>query len=807
MSTKALDIGVFLCDCGEEISRTIDFAQLIKFTSRLENVKFVKRHSFLCGDDGRSKINAAIRDGAERIVIAACSPKLYENLFRRCSTDGGLNPYFLEMANIREQCALPHRNDPPGANEKAKRLVAAAVAKARKVTAIEKKEFPIDRSVLVIGAGVAGLQAAIDVADFGYKVHLIERASIIGGNALKLGLAFPTDDGAFCISSPSTLSGIRKCFYRAGLMQHPNIKLYTLSEIKEVKGSLGNFDVKILSHPRGVLENLCINCGKCAEVCPVDVDDEMGYGLSKRKAIYIPHPNAVPPVYVIDWEKCTKCEKCVEICPTNAVNLNGRERETRTRTGAIIVATGFQEYDPSGIKQYRFGVHKNVITQLQLARILDPYGPTGGMLVRPSDGEVPRRIVMIQCVGSRDTATNPYCSRICCTLALKHAILINERMRDAEVYVCYMDIRTPGKDYEGYFTKAREKGINFIRGKPSTILKDPLSDNLIVKVEDTLLDTPLEIEADMVVLSVGMRPTSGSENLAKILGIEVGADGFFKEVYSKLRPVETKVKGIYVCGGAQGPKDIPESVTQAEASAFRAILNLSKDRFEKEMDIAYVREDDCDGCKLCVEVCPFDAIEMVQVKGDKNSVTEVARIDAVRCDRCGMCANRCPTGAIQLRHYTDDQVLSQLHELLSKNGGSMSPKIAAFCCDECGYATVDLAGMGGMTYPSSVLPVRVPCIGWVSLYQIFKALEYGADGILLVGCMLENCQHLKGAIYAEKVVKFAKSILDEIGLNGNRLEMVTVCAADPLKFSNAAESLVKEVKRLGPVVKASVEVS
>ncbi|MFX0198743.1 MAG: hydrogenase iron-sulfur subunit [Candidatus Hodarchaeota archaeon] len=790
---KDPEIGVFLCDCGGSISRTIDFAQLVEFASKLKDVKLVKRHSFLCGDEGRSEINVAIEGGMERIVVAACSPKLYETLFRQYVRDSGLNPYFLEMANIREQCAWPHLNDREGANDKAKRVVAAAIGKTAKINPIEREEFESNTSVLVIGAGVAGLQAAIEIADFGYEVHLIERSPIIGGNAFRLGMASSTDDGVFCISSPDILTGNRKGDYRAGLLQQPKIKIHTLSEVKGLKGSFGNFSLELLSHPRGVKEDLCNNCGKCVEVCPIEVPDEMNYGWSKRKAIYLPSPNAIPSVYVIDWKSCTKCGKCVEVCATKAIDLEDKERKATIRAGAIIVATGLQEYDPSAIKPYEFGVNEDVITQLQLARILDPSGPTDGKLTRPSDGKKPKKIVMIQCVGSRDEATNPYCSKICCTTALKHAILIKERMPDSELYICYMDIRPLGKDHEGYYTKARQEGVRFIRGKPSGIFKEP-NGNLIVEVEDTFLNRPLEIETDMVVLSSGLIPATDTADLAEILGIEVGDYGFIKEVYAKLKPIETNVKGIYVCGGAQAPKDIFESITQAEASAFRVVLDLSKKNFERDMDIAFVKVEDCDACELCVEVCPYNAIVMVE---KENAPTgSVARIDEASCDRCGACMSRCPTGAIQLRCYTDDQVLSQLSELLSKNGGSTSPKIVAFCCDECGYATVDVAGMGGKTYSSSILPIRVPCLAWVSLYQIFKALEYGADGILLVGCMLEKCQHLMGDVYAAKTVEFAKNIMEEIGLNSNRLGMVSVCAADPAEFVAAVDSTVNIVKDL-----------
>jgi len=299
MSKKKPTLGVLFCDCGGELSRVLDIKHLQDSVSKMPDVKFVKRHSSLC-IEGKKEINALVRKGANRILIAACSPKLYETYFRNCLSESKLNPYCLEMANIREQCAWPHADDPKGANEKALRLVTAAVERARRIVPIERKEFKVQKSVLVIGGGVAGLQTSFEIAAYGFPVHLVERAPVVGGNALKIGLAFPTDDGAFCISSPNFLKGIRKCFYRAGVLQNPNLRLYTLSEVKEVKGSFGNFEVKLASQPRGVKENLCINCGKCGEVCPIEVEDEFNYGFGKRKAIYLPYPNAVPPVYVVD---------------------------------------------------------------------------------------------------------------------------------------------------------------------------------------------------------------------------------------------------------------------------------------------------------------------------------------------------------------------------------------------------------------------------------------------------------------------------------------------------------------------------
>ncbi len=589
-------------------------------------------------------------------------------------------------------------------------------------------------------------------------------------------------------------------------MQNPNLKIQTLTEASDVKGSFGNFEVKTVTQPRGVKPNLCTNCGKCSEVCPVTVANDFNYGMSQRKAIYLPYPNSVPPVYAIDFKTCTRCGKCVEACPSHAVDLDEKAFEQTQKVGSIVLATGFQEFDPSVIKQYKYNVAKDVITQLQLSRILDPFGPTNGALVKPSDGQPAKSVTIIQCVGSRDVSTNAYCSKVCCMFGLKHAIQIKQKYPNVEVYFCYMDIRTPGKGYEEYFTKARDLGVIFVRGKPSEINRDPSTGKLVVDVEDTFLNRPLEIESDLVALSVALRPSEGTSKLAGLLGVNVDSDGFVQELYSKLKQVETNVHGIYVCGAVQSPKDIPESVTQGQAVALQVISDLKAATFQKRMDVAFVDEDKCDGCKVCVDVCPYSAPKMVEVTTKDGKVASVARIDEVKCNKCGTCSSRCPTGAIQLKNYSDDQVFNQLSTLLSKTGTTLSPRIVAFCCDECGYAAVDMAGMGGKKYASSILPVRVPCLGWVSLYQIFKAFEFGADGVLLTGCIVNNCHHMKGAQSAQKVVTFAKEILDGIGLGSGRLEMVNLCAAEPSKFLKVAETLKENISALGPLKKQNVNV-
>ena len=794
---KDLKIGVFICDCGGELSRLLDFESLEKWARSLSGVSLVKRFSFLCGESGRRELCMTLKGDVDRVLIVACTPKILEYTLRRTLENEGLQPHLVEIVNIREQCLWPHRGDLEGAEIKAKRMILGGLERIKRLREVERRKFPVKKAVLVIGGGVAGIHAAMDLADFGYETHLIEKDATIGGNALKLGLAFPTDDGAFCIASPSLIEGMRKCLYRSGLILNPNLRIHTLTELVDLEGSFGNFRARLKTRPRGVNEELCINCGRCSEVCPVEVMDKERLN-SPRKAIYLPHPNAIPQTYLIDWDKCTSCGECVESCPTNAIDLTQKDKEFSIDVGAIILASGIQEFDPTPIKQYKYGVDEDVVTQLELARMLDPYGPTQGEVIKPSTGEKPKSVVMIQCVGSRDEKFNPYCSKICCMFALKHAIEIKEKYgSDIDVCICYMDIRAGGKGYEDYYSRARMLGVRFLRGKPSEIDRS-YDGSLRIMVEDTLESEVLELNCDLVVLSVGLVPSSGTDRLAEILGINLDKEGFVREIYSKLKPINTNVKGIYVCGGAQAPKDIPESVTQAKAAALQAILDLSKET-EKYVDVAYVDVKLCDGCELCMEVCPYNAIEMVTEKINGELKT-VASVIEVKCNRCGLCMSRCPTGAIQLYNYEDDILISQIAQLLSdENVKPLHPKIVTFCCDECGYATVDLAGKAGLSYPANILPIRVPCLGWVSLYQIFKSLELGADGVLLVGCKIENCQHLEGAKNAKNIVEFANRILEEVGLGADRIRMVDVCAVEPYRFVEEAERFTRALSRTKPL--------
>ena len=568
-------VGVFICHCGKNIAGGVDIDALLEHAKQLEGVVFVAENRFTCSDEGQTTIRDAVKEhNLNRIVVAACDPTLHLTTFQRVGEEVGIDPAFTELIDIRKWTmpGSPQKVDPEQALENSKKLIQRTVKRIRLKRVIPKVEVKVEPSVLVIGGGIAGVEASLDLADKGYRVHLVERLPTIGGKMALLYKVFPTNDCAPCILAPKT----------AYAHMHPNITLLTNSEVTEVKGHVGSFQVKILKNPRFVDEEKCTGCGTCVEKCPAKAPNEYAAGIGKRKAIYIPFPQAIPHKAVIDAEHCLYfqkniCRVCEKVCPTNAVDFEQKPETMDLNVGATIVATGFEEYDPSKKREYGYGVYGNVITQLQLARLLDIDGPTKGRLLRPSDGKEPKNIMMIQCVGSRDEKANVYCSSVCCMYALKHAQIIKEMvLHDAEISICYTDMRTPGKGFEEYYRQTRDLGVTFVRGKPSEILEDPETKNLVVAVEDTLLGEPVRLEADLVVLSCAMIPTQGAKRLAEMLRITLDDNGFFKEAHPKLRPVETSVRGVYICGCAQGPKDIPDAIVQAKAAASCADSELRK---------------------------------------------------------------------------------------------------------------------------------------------------------------------------------------------------------------------------------------
>jgi heterodisulfide reductase subunit A len=658
-------VGVFVCHCGANIANTVDVKDVVKYAKKLPDVTFAVDHQFMCSEDGQKSISDAISDKKlDRVVVASCSPRLHEHTFRIAVAGAGLNPYQFEMANIRENVSWVHHGEPKKATEKAKHIVKGAVARVKKLEAIEQMTVPVTQSVLIIGGGIAGIQAALDVAEMGFSVTLVEKKPSIGGNMARLVETFPTGDCAMCILSPKM----------AEVARNPNIEILTYSKVVEVKGYIGNFEVTIRKKARFVDESKCVGCGDCLEKCPVEVESEWDMGMGMRKAIYLQFPQALPRTYVIDDKNCikltkNKCGLCKKVCPSDAIDFKQKDKEMEIKVGAIIVAVGAQEFDPSAISEYGYGEYEDVITQLQLARMMDPSGPTGGKVIRPSDEKEPKRYLMIQCVGSRDEKYNPYCSRVCCMSAIKHSMMIlSEQDPDAEIYIAYTDIRSFGKGYEEYYKRASEEGVRFVRSKIAEVTKESKG-KLVARLEDTDVGEVLTIDPELVVLSTGLVADESVESLAKILRIEKDSYNFLTEKHPKLAPVDTKIDGIYLCGCAQGPKDIPDSVAQARASAVAALRAISKKEITIDLAKAVVDEKLCNQCGICVKACPYEAIEIK--KEEEGGFRQPVYVIEAVCKSCGICAAECPTGAIELRHYRTAQMMDQIDGICGGSNGKL----------------------------------------------------------------------------------------------------------------------------------------
>ena len=594
----------------------------------------------------------------DRIVVASCSPRLHEPTFQRCISEAGLNPYFFEMANIREHCSWVH-DDKESATQKAIDLTAMAVAKAVRNEPLTRQEIPLTKKALVIGGGVAGIQAALDIADAGYPVVLVERTPSIGGRMAQYDKTFPTLDCAACILTPKMVDAA----------SHPNIKIITYAEVENVSGFVGNFDVTIRRRARSVDMTKCTGCGICYEKCPVKVPSEFECGLGQRRAIYVPFPQAVPNVPVIDREHCRKfledkCGVCEKLCPAEAILYDQEDEIITDKFGAIVVATGFNVWDPSAYGNLGYGIFPDVITGLQFERLINASGPTEGKLVRPSDHTVPKNVVFISCIGSRDDEHGyPYCSKVCCMYNAKHALLLKEKNHDAQAYVFYMDIRANGKGYEEFVRRTIEKyGAIYLRGRVSRVFQ--LGDKLIVRGVDTLAGKPVEIEADMVVLAAAMEAQPDAKEMARKLGISVDEYNWFSEAHPKLRPVEVLTAGVYLAGACQYPKDIPDSVAQAGGAASKVTGLFSKENILSEPMVAEVDENTCAGCLLCKEVCPFTAIEAKTIY-DKagNPIKTVASVNEGLCHGCGTCVAGCRSSSMQLRGFKDEQLLAEVDAL------------------------------------------------------------------------------------------------------------------------------------------------
>lgn len=636
-------IGVYVCQCGINIAGVIDTKKTAEYAKSLPDVVVAKDYLFMCSAPGQEMIKNDIREHRlNRIVVAACTPAMHENTFRNVVEEAGLNRYLMEMVNIREHCTWVHPQDKEAAEEKAKDLIRMGVAKVRLLEPLEKITFGVQPAALVLGGGVAGMEAALDIAEMGGNVYLIERSPTLGGNTARIGkLAYSEYRGVDVARS-----------YIERVKNNPRIQVFTNSELESVEGSVGAFRAKVKVNPRYVNEK-CNLCGECEKICPIEVPNEYEFSLVNRKAIYLPFSEAYPSIYVIDPQACNRCSKCVEVCKPKAIKLDEKPAVMEVIIGAVVLATGYTPYEPPS-SEYGYAASPNIITLFQLSRLLDTSGPTKGKLV--INGKVPRNIVFILCVGSLGTTPNAniYCSRMCCSTSMKDILEIKKQVPDASIYVLYRDIRTYGRLEEKLYENASKEGVVFVRFDEAPRV-DVKREGISVGVSDTLSQEKIEIPCDLVVLAVGMNISKGFEKVRSIVKVGCGPEGFVREAHLKLRPVEAPSDGIFLAGAVTGPKNVVESITAGAAAASKAMSLLSKTVVEVEPIVANVNEDICSGCFVCSAMCPYTAISKKQ-KGEKK----VAYVDRALCKGCGACVAACPSGAMQQAGFKDLQILVQV---------------------------------------------------------------------------------------------------------------------------------------------------
>lgn len=653
-------IGVYVCQCGSNIAAKVDVQAVADFAAKLDNVVVSREYKFMCSDPGQKIIKDDIREfNLNRIVVAACSPLMHEKTFREVLKSVGLNPYLLQVANIREHCSWV-TEDKDAATEKAKALVSAAVGKVRFMKPLKQSKITINKSVLVVGGGIAGIQAALQCANAGYKVYLVEREQSIGGHMAMLDKTFPTLDCSACILTPKMVS----------VGQHPKIKLMTYSEVEKVSGYVGNLTVTVKHKVKYVDYDKCNGCGLCQEKCPGKADDAFEQNKGKRKAIYTYFAQAVPNKPVIDKDHCTyfrtgKCRICEKVCQKEAIDFNQKESFEDITVGAIIVATGHEMFDAKKMVNYGYGKYPDVISALEFERMVNSSGFTKGEILT-SEGKHPKSVGIIHCVGSRDQRNLAYCSSVCCMYSLKFAHLIRDHA-DATVYNFYIDMRCIGKGYEEFYDRLLSEKVRFVRGKVSQVSLNPDYDSyqqstnngkLIVKVEDTLMGEVREIPLDMVILANGLEARKDAKEMGHKFGISVNKDGFFLESHPKLNPIGTQDQCVYIAGTCAGPKDIPHTVVQASAAAAGVIELLGNDSIALDPITAKVHSEVCAGCQLCRTVCPYEAIKF-------DELTKTSIVNDSLCRGCGTCVSTCPSGAIEGNCFTDEQVMSEIEAILA----------------------------------------------------------------------------------------------------------------------------------------------
>ena len=747
-----MGVNVVMCTCGGTLNDKIDYKALEEYAKGL-GVKSVMRTEALCTTGDKSSVSGAL-DG-DRLVAVACTRSISQLPIEAVMEEAGLNKDNLTIVNAKEQIALVH-SDKAKATSKAKMMIKAAVAKVKEAVPLEVVSYERDQNALVIGGGIAGLTAASELADQGFRVHLVEKSPAIGGSMSLISKTFPEEDCTLCLRGPGIIE----------MMTKPGIEYHVNSSVKDVERTPSGF--KVTYEKQKVELDLSRKMGKGQ---PIEAIPISSIGVQEYDLVYKEGATKDSLQKVMD----SKCGNCTSLFPGATLSAWEEAGEKTLDVGAVVLATGFEDFDPSGIPKWGYGL-PNVITQYQLARLIDPLGPTGGILARPSDAKTPKKIVMIQCVGSRDPEYQSYCSKYCCMAAIKHASVIKkQRDPDTEITVLYRDIRASGYGFEALYNESKDLGVNYVHGDVDSVT--PSGNGLGVTYTDGMGESK-SIDADLLVLSTGMKPTEGSEALAELFNVELTDSGFYKEIDEKVANISTRAPGVYIAGTATGPKNIPDSIAQAGAAAYMANGYLST-HLEKKVNHPEVNEDNCGKCGICRSVCPYDAITIPE--------DEYPQFDSLLCQSCGLCVSSCPTRALNTPIYGHDLIDAQTDAILSEK---KDPVIIGYICDDCGYNLLDTAGFMEAEYPSGFLPIYVNCMSNLSLRNVLNAVKKGADGVMLVGCVKERCHFLKGTERSRGQMDIIESFFKATGVK-TPLKILESSGTMVSQFTDAIDELVK----------------
>jgi len=770
-----LRIGLYICHCGLNIAGVVSPVELARRCRELPGVVVCRSQLYACSEAGQREIAADIREaGLTRVVVAACSPRMHELTFQRLLKEQDLNPNLVEVVNLREHCTWVHALEPEAAQGKALELILMGLARVRLARPLEERQVPVTRRALVLGGGPAGLTAALEIAAAGHEVVLVERRPVLGGLAARLSRTFPFRRHAATLVGPLMAAAVR----------HPRIRLLTETEVREFGGYVGNYRVRLRRKLPWVRET-CDRCGACVTACPEIRADETQAGLSPRRAIFLPAPALFPPRAVVDREACTRCGACVAACPRGAIDLGAGAVEEELEVGALVVATGAVPYDPARDPGSPWPQAPGILTTPALERLLAADGPTGGRPLPPGLTAEPREIAFLLCVGSREEEGFTGCSRLCCPTALKQALELKRLLPKARIRFYYRDIRTPKKEWEPLYEAAREAGILFLRGRVTEVAPEP-DGRVRIRAENELLGRATLDRVELAVLAVGLRPGDGT-GLREILRLPVGEDGFFLEAHPKLRPLETVLDGVFLAGTCQGPKDLPETITQATAAAGKVLGLFAHDHLTLPGLMAVVDPEACVGCGICISECPFQAIRL---EGEGTAAR--ARVVAAACKGCGVCAGACPTGAVQSLGFTDEMLLAQIDAALAE---APERKILAFCCHWCAYAGADFAGVARLPYPPEVRIIRTMCAGRVGTRLLTHALDRGAGRVLVAGCHPPgDCHYLSGNLRAAARVARLQEKLAARGEDPRRLRLAWISATEGRAFQQLITELARELR-------------